>query len=120
MGDFRKLDVWQQSHALVVEIYSVTRSFPSQERYGLTAQMRRSAVSVPANIAEGCGRHLDTELARFLRISLGSATELEYHLLLAGDLGLIDPLTLTELTKHVRKVQGMLVKLGAILRRHSP
>lgn len=72
VGDFTKLDVSQQSHALVLEIYRLTRRFPHEELYGLTAQLRRSAASIPANIAEGCGRHLDTELARFLRISLGS------------------------------------------------
>lgn len=112
VGDFRKLDVWQQSHSLVVRIYQVTRSFPQEELYGLTAQMRRSAASIPANIAEGCGWHLDTELARSLRISLGSATELEYHLLLAHDIGLIDRQALSELPSHAQRVQGMLVKLS--------
>src|SRR4051812_41600661 len=89
MGDFKKLRVWQRAHALTLSVYQCTRVFPDGERYGLTSQLRRAAASISANIAEGCGRGTDNELARYLRISLGSATELEYHLLLAKDIGLI-------------------------------
>jgi four helix bundle protein len=77
MGDFRKLEVWQKSQQLVTSIYRLTSSFPAAERYGLSAQMRRAAVSVSANLAEGCGRMGDAELRRFVRISLGSLSELE-------------------------------------------
>ena len=86
MRDFRKLKVWEKAHDLALEAYHVTAGFPHEERYGSKAQLRRAAVSIPANIAEGCGRTGEAELRRFLRIALGSANELEYHLLLAKDL----------------------------------
>jgi four helix bundle protein len=90
MKDFRKLLVWQKSHQMTVEIYQITAFFPKGEMYGLTNQIRRAAVSVSANIAEGCGRGSDSELARFLQISMGSASELEYHLLLARDINYLE------------------------------
>jgi len=86
MQDFKKLKVWQKAHSLAVAIYQATEMFPKDELYGLTSQIRRSCVSIPANIAEGCGRGGNTEFNRFLQIALGSATELEYHLLLANKL----------------------------------
>ena len=86
MQDFKKLKVWQKAHSLAVAIYQATEVFPKDELYGLTSQIRRSCVSIPANIAEGCGRGGNTEFNRFLQIALGSATELEYHLLLANEL----------------------------------
>lgn len=87
--DFRELKVWQRSHELTLAIYRGTASFPKHELYGLTSQIRRAAVSVAANIAEGCGRGSDAEFARFLQMAMGSACELEYHLLLAKDLELL-------------------------------
>jgi len=75
MKDFRKLTVWQKAHELTLAVYKATRGFPKEELYGLTSQVRRSSVSVPSNIAEGCGRSGDAELARFLDISMGSASE---------------------------------------------
>lgn len=86
MKDFRKLDVWVKSHRLTLILYSITKKFPKDEMFGLTSQIRRASSSIPANIAEGCGRKSDAELARFLQIAMGSASELEYHLLLASDL----------------------------------
>lgn len=90
MKDFRDLKVWDGAHQLTLRIYRVTSRFPAKERYGLISQIRRAAASIPANIAEGCGREGDAEFARFLQISMGSASELEYHLLLARDLGFLD------------------------------
>lgn len=87
MGDYRKLQVWERAHRLTLEVYDATRTFPKEEAYGLTSQIRRAASSVPANIAEGCGRNGDGEMARFLGIARGSVNELDYHLLLARDLG---------------------------------
>ena len=87
MQDFKKMAVWQKSHALTLALYQATISFPRDEMYGLTSQLRRAGSSIPANIAEGCGRNGNAELARFLYIAMGSASELEYHLLLARDLG---------------------------------
>jgi len=79
--------VWGKAHQLTLAVYRVTRGFPSDERFGLTSQMRRASSSIGANIAEGCGRRGDAELSRFLQISYGSASELEYHVLLSHDLG---------------------------------
>lgn len=86
MKDFRKLKVWEKSHQLTLAIYENTSSFPQSELYGLTSQIRRSAYSIPTNIAEGSGRGSDAELARFLTIAMGSASELEYQLQLACEL----------------------------------
>jgi len=96
MRDFRKRKVWEKAHELALDAYHVTASFPREELYGITAQLRRAAVSIPANIAEGCGREGEAELRRFLRIALGSANELEYHLLLAKDLRIFPPRTMSE------------------------
>jgi len=85
MKDFRKLDVWAKAHALTLAIYRVTAGFPTEERYGLTSQLRRACVSIPTNIAEGCGRNSDAELARFAEIAMGSSSEVEYLLLLSRD-----------------------------------
>jgi four helix bundle protein len=86
MKDFKELKVWSKAHELTVAVYNITRAFPHDEMYGLTSQMRRSAASIGANIAEGCGRRSDGEFARFLQIARGSASETEYHFLLAKDL----------------------------------
>ena len=89
MKDFRQLKVWQKAHQLTLDVYRLTASFPSDEIYGLTTQMRRAGSSIPANLAEGCGRNGDAELSRFCHIAMGSASELEYHLLLARHLKVI-------------------------------
>jgi four helix bundle protein len=89
--DYRELEVWKQGHALTLAIYQVTNSFPKDELFGLTGQMRRAASSIPANIAEGCGRDGDAELKRFLNIALGSASELDYFILLGQELRYIQP-----------------------------
>ena len=90
MKDFRELKVWEKSHQLTLAVYKATTKFPKDEMYGLTGQIRRSCASIPANVAEGCGRGGDAELARFLQIAMGSASELEYHLLLSRDLNFLD------------------------------
>jgi len=90
MKDFRSLVVWEKSHRLVLEIYGLIPSFPKDERYGLVDQIRRAAVSIPANIAEGCARGSDADFARFIQIAMGSASELEYELLLAKELGFVN------------------------------
>src|SRR5690348_3909402 len=87
MKDFRNLSVWRKAHELTLALYRATMLFPKHELFGLTSQMRRCSASIGANLAEGCGREGNAELHRFLQISLGSANELEYHLLLAFDLG---------------------------------
>ncbi len=86
MQDYRKLEVWQKAHQMTLFVYKVTQSFPTNEQYNLTSQMRRSAYSIPMNIAEGCGKASNPDFARYLDISLGSASELDYQVLLAYDL----------------------------------
>jgi four helix bundle protein len=91
LRDFRELRVWERAHLLTVDIYRSTEQFPKSEQFGLTSQIRRAAVSVPTNIAEGCGRGSRTELARFCQIAMGSASELEYLLLLAHEVRYLEP-----------------------------
>jgi four helix bundle protein len=108
MKDFKELKVWQKSHQLTLDIYKETIAFPKEEIYGLTRQLRNAASSIPANIAEGCGRGSEAESARFFQIALGSASELEYHLLLAKDLGLIDEARFEILNQEVIQTKRML------------
>jgi four helix bundle protein len=88
--DFKNYAVWEKAHRLTVEVYAATVDFPKEELYGFRSQIRRSCVSVPANIAEGCGRGSHADFVRFLHVSAGSANELQYHLLLARDLGFLE------------------------------
>lgn len=111
MKDFRELKVWQKAHALALSVYRRTAQFPSSEMYGITSQTRRAASSIPANIAEGCGRDGDKELARFLHIAMGSASELEYHILLAMDLEYLKQMDHTDLNNEVVEVKRMLAAL---------
>ncbi len=111
MRDFRRLNVWTRSHGITLDVYRVTRLFPKDELYGLRSQIRRAAASVCANIAEGCGRRGGAEFARFLDIALGSASELEYHLLLSADLDLIDQDDHARLNDSVTQVKRMLTGL---------
>jgi four helix bundle protein len=106
--DFRKQKVWEKSHLLTLEIYKVTERFPREEVYGLTGQIRRACASIPANIAEGCGKDGDADFARFLPISRGSASELEYHLLLARDLGFLSSDDYQRLSKETNELKQML------------
>ena len=108
MQDYRNLKVWERSHQLTLAIYKATSLFPKDELYGLTSQIRRSCSSIPANIAEGCGRDGDAEFARFLHIAMGSASELDYHLLLARDLGFLHDTNYERLENELREVRRML------------
>lgn len=108
MRSFRELKVWEKSHQLTLLVYEATKSFPKEELFGLTSQIRRACSSIPANIAEGCGRNSSADFARFLQIAFGSASELEYHLLLANDLKLIDS------EKH-RALENLLFEIKKML-----
>jgi four helix bundle protein len=108
MRDFKQLLVWQKAHALTLDVYQATKSFPREELYSLTNQIRRAAVSVGANIAEGAGKNLTAEFGRFLLIASGSASELEYHLLLSRDLGYLIPEMYLELSQRVVETKKML------------
>lgn len=111
MRDFRDLKVWHKAHELALDAYRTTRSFPKDELYGLTSQIRRCAASISANIAEGCGRDSEPELARFLVMAMGSASELEYHLLLAKDLGILPDAAYSTTQPQVIEVKRMLASL---------
>jgi four helix bundle protein len=108
MKEYRDLKIWERSHALTLEIYRATKSFPKDELYGLTSQIRRAAASVPTNIAEGCGRDGDAELKRFLNIALGSACELDYLTLLASELQFLDAENGRRLATEIIEVRRML------------
>lgn len=116
MKDFRTLNVWEKGHRLTLAVYKATTKSPQDELYGLTNQLRRFCVSVPANIAEGCGRGSDADLARCLQIAAGSASELEYHILLANELGLFEEADRKHLTEEVTEVKRMLASFMEKLR----
>jgi len=116
MRNYEDLQVWQKAHKLTLEIYRDTRCFPSEERFGLTSQMRRSCASVGANIAEGCGRRSDGEMARFVQIAMGSGAELSYHLRLARDLDLISKSSYEHLRYSLSEVMRMLSALSRKLK----
>jgi four helix bundle protein len=109
--DFRTLEVWQRAHTLTLFIYQTTISFPSDERFGLTSQMRRCSVSIGANIAEGCGKSGNPEFHRFLQIASGSASELEYYLLLTHDLKYFPNSDLEKLATQLGVLRRMLTSL---------
>ena len=119
MKDFRDVKVWQKSHQLTLSAYRATSTFPRDELYGLTSQIRRSCASIPANIAEGCGRSGDKDFARFLQIAMGSASELEYHVLLARDLNLLDTRVYEGLAEGVAEVKRMLASFIRKLKAES-
>ena len=91
MRNYEDLEVWQRAHALTIRVYRITNDFPRSEMFGLTSQIRRASNSIGANLAEGCGRWSDAELARHVQITMGSASELQHHLRLARDLGFLCP-----------------------------
>jgi four helix bundle protein len=113
--NYRDLEVWDKAHKLTLELYRRSRAFPKEEFYGLTSQLRRSAISVGANLAEGCGRQTTPELARFVRIAMGSASELDYHLLLARDFGYLEAEAYRELSQELTRVRKMLAALLSTL-----
>jgi four helix bundle protein len=109
--DFHDLQVWQKAHQLTLAVSRHTEGFPRDERYGLTTQLRRASSSIAANLAEGCGRNGDAELARFCAIAMGSASELDYHLLLAKDLKLLTATDYAGLARDTSEVKRMLTGL---------
>jgi four helix bundle protein len=111
LEDFKDLIVWGKAHELALSIYQRTRTFPKDEMYGLTSQIRRASASIGANIAEGCGRRSDPEMRRFIQIARGSASELECHLLLARDLQFLPREEFVVLEAKVFEIQRMLASL---------
>jgi four helix bundle protein len=117
--NFRNLKVWKRAHDLTLDVYSLTQSFPTEETFGLRSQMRRAAASIGINIAEGCGRRGDAEFGRYLQIAMGSASELEYAVLLARDLKLLPGPQASELEARVEEVKRMTTVLLRKLRAES-
>jgi four helix bundle protein len=119
MKDFKNLKVWEKSHMLTLEIYNITSSFPNSEQFGIVSQMRRSVSSIPANIAEGCCRDGDKEFVRFLQISVGSASEIKYFILLSKDLGYLKVEEYGVLTQKIDEILKMLTQLVKRIRFNS-
>ena len=108
MRNYRDLQVWTKAHLLTLDLYKISRTFPREEMYGLTVQLRRAAASIGANLAEGCGRRTSGELARFVRIAMGSASELDYHLLLCRDLEFMKEDDFKRTARNLVEVRKML------------
>jgi four helix bundle protein len=115
--DYRNLLVWRKAHSLTIALYRVTKNFPKEELFGLTSQIRRASVSIEANLAEGCGRRSDGEMARFVQIAMGSGAELSCHLLLARDLELIKDADYKDLNEVATEILRMLSTLSERVRR---
>jgi four helix bundle protein len=108
MQDFKKLNIWQKSHLLALDIYRITETFPKEELYGLTSQIRRACISIPSNMAEGCGREGGADLVRFFQIAQGSASELEYQLMLACELKYLNNKDYENLEFQLNEIRRML------------
>ena len=108
MLNFKELSIWQRSHQLTIEIYKATQQFPKEEIFGLTSQIRRAVSSIPTNIAEGCGRRTNAELINFLNIASGSASEVEYEILLAREVGYISAEQCDAWTKELGEIRSMI------------
>jgi four helix bundle protein len=111
MQSFKDLKVWEKAHKLTLDIYTVTARFPKEEQYSLTSQIRRASASICANIAEGCGRGSDADFGRFLQMAMGSASEVEYHVLLAHDLKFVQEPVYKKLDAAVTEIKRMLASL---------
>ena len=111
MRDYKKYKVWELGHEITLSIYKVTAHFPQEEKYGVVSQLRRAAYSIPSNVSEGCGRESDAEFKRYLVISRGSASELEYFLILSKDLKYLEEEIYEELFDKVNMVKRSLNNL---------
>ena len=111
MRDFHNYIVWQRGHQFALDVYKQTKSFPKEELFGMTSQLRRASTSISINIAEGCGRRSDAEFAHFLNIAAGSASEVEEELRLSFDLGFLKESDTIKLENEVKEIKAMLGKL---------
>lgn len=118
MRDFRKYEIWQLSHNFVLEIYLISKSFPKEEQFNITSQLRRAAASIPTNISEGCGRNSDKEFNHFLNIALGSTSETEYLIILCQDLNLIETENSIQLLEKINHIKSKIFKLKEKLNSH--
>lgn len=111
LKNFKELHVWQKAYQLCLEVYNVSKKFPAEEKFGLTSQMRRAAISIPSNIAEGYGRKTIPDYVRCLYIAYGSTCELETQTLLCGDLNYLDKTKQNLLLERIKEVERMLMAL---------
>jgi four helix bundle protein len=111
MQDYKELKVWEKAHKFTLSVYEVSKTFPKDELYSLTNQLRRAASSIPANIAEGSGKNTQAEFAHFLTIALGSANESEYFLILSKDLNYLNQNKFSELYNSINEIKAMLISL---------
>ena len=111
MRDFKKYDIWHLSHLLTLQVYKLTATFPKEEIYGITSQIRRATVSIPTNISEGCGRNSDKEFNQFLNIALGSANEAEYLIILSKDLNYISEELFSDFNTKINTIKSKIYKL---------
>ena len=116
MRDFKKLNVWERAHNFVINIYKLSKPFPKEELYGITSQLRRAVVSIPTNIAEGCGKHTEKDFVRYLSIAAGSTSEVEYLLILSKDLKFIDEsiafAQITEINEIKKMLNALMMKIA--------
>ncbi len=119
MQNYKELKVWDKAHHFTLRIYACTKLFPKEEDYSLTNQIRRSASSIPANIAEGCGKNSQLEFAHYLNIALGSANESEYFLILSKDLQYLSTEDFTQLSDNINEIKAMLISLINKVRRNT-
>ncbi|MDB5012019.1 MAG: four helix bundle protein [Daejeonella sp.] len=116
MQNYKDLKVWSKAHQLTLDVYLLSKEFPKEELYSLTNQLRRAISSIPANIAEGCGKNSQLDFANFLNIALGSANESEYFLLLSKDLGYLKLENHLVLDSNINEIKAMLISLIKLIR----
>lgn len=116
MKNFRDLKIWSASHNLALEIYKITKDFPSEEKFGITSQLKRAALSIPTNIAEGSGRGSDSDFSRFLQIAFSSASEVEYLLLFCFELKFLNETEYFELSHNIVEIKKSISALIKKLR----
>lgn len=116
MRDFKKLEIWTLAHELTLDIYKASTTFPKEELFGLTSQIRRSVASVPTNIAEGCGRNSKADTAHFIQIAIGSLCETEYHIILAHDLKYMSEPNYTKIIDKLNTLRRMMISFNNLLR----
>jgi len=116
MKDFKKLQIWELGHKLTLDVYAITFKFPREEMFGLTSQLRRAVSSVPTNIAEGCGRNSNADIAHFIQIGIGSLYETEYHIILAHDLGYISNETFIDVSNRINELRMKMIKYNERVR----
>ncbi len=117
MQDYKKLKVWEKSHQFVFKVYDITNSFPDIEKYNIVAQLKKAVVSIPTNIAEGCGRKTSPDFSRFIQIAIGSSSEVEYLLTLSYELGFINGSNSCKLMHEIISIRKMLINLNKKIKR---